>query len=323
MILNNMFLAAILISISVAGVLAIALRGYGLKGQSNLTERLTPLSIFDKGTKHQSLRKKTNVSDIGLFQLIFQKMALIKKISQMLATVSWPISVSVFLMGSVLLGFGGYFILRTTQGISGGPAYLVAFIIGLIPTVILRFAYSRYLKKFEAYLPDSLGIMSNSVKVGHGMETCMETVSKTAPYPVNREFAIVKAEIQLGMTLQEALGNLYDRLRHPELKILITGIAIHADLGGNLSEILENLQKTIRERFALGREVKTLSAQGIISAAVLFLMPFVFIIMWVASDKAMFMDFLTTPSGQKGLRICTVMEIVAFFWIKKIINIKD
>ncbi len=322
MLINDAFIAAILISISVAGMFAIALRGSALSGSANIKERLTPLSVFD-GAGHPSLRKKTNISDVRVFKLLLQKMVFIKKVSHMLETVSWPISVSVFLMGSTLLGFGGYFFLKTSQQMSGGMEYIGAAVIGLIPTLILRLAYKRYLAKFEMFLPESLAIMSNSVKVGHGMETCMDLVAKTAPYPVNREFTTVKAEIQLGMTLQQALGNLYERLRQPELKILTTGIRIHADLGGNLSEILDNLQKTIRERFTLKREIKTLSAQGIISATVLFLMPFLFTFMWIASDKQMFMDYLATDSGQRGLKICLFLEVVAFFWIKKVINIKD
>ncbi len=191
-----------------------------------------------------------------------------------------------------------------------------------LPFFILKMKNKDYLAKFAEYLPDASSMISSNLKAGQSVETAIETVGKNAPYPISVEFQTLSRELKLGLSLDAGLKNLYARIKNPELKIFITGITLQQELGGNLSEIMENLEKTIRERFALEREIKVLSSQGVLSMWVLTCMPFGFAAIWLFTDPGLFKEYAVSPFGTKLIIISFAIQIIAFMWMKKIVTIK-
>jgi tight adherence protein B len=205
----------------------------------------------------------------------------------------------------------------------GAVALGIGALMAYTPLLFLRWLHKRYIRKFTMMLPDTLSIMSRAIKAGHGIETALSVVVKSTPYPVNEEFKKAIGEMQLGLSLQNALQNLYRRMESEELKILVTGITIQQELGGNLSEILGNLEATMRERFAMEREVKALSAQGIMAGWGLagicaFLMLFLF---W--NDRDNFIAFLGSPAGKISVGAALMFQAAGFFIIFKMVKVKD
>ncbi len=318
----------LLLSIIVGGaVLTSILALWGLFGSEGLLiknkrlkERIFSSEIF-KYLQAPAFEKKSHLSDVGTFRNFLSRYALSDEIFQLLKRADLKISVSLFLLSCLVLGLFSFAYLQTLM-----PkffALLLACGVAYLPYYYLKFRNKRYILKFEEYLPNALSIISNSLKVGHGLEAAITAVAETAPYPVSKEFETLRAEMKLGTPLQTAMQNLYERIKSPELQIFVTGITIHQDLGGNLSEILDHLEKTTRERFALKREIKALSAQGVMSAWVLFSMPIAASLIWFFADPKILFNYARSDGGKFAIIASLVMQAVAFLWMRQIITLKD
>ncbi len=268
-----------------------------------------------------SLRKRTSFSDIDALDQALHKHKFAKRIAALLVSAKLKVSVSTFLWGSAILGGVSLFAIGR---VAPFPVALAgATLVTAIPFFWLRAMRARYLAKFAEYLPNALSVLSNSIKVGHGIEIAFSTVADVAPWPLNTEFSTVRAEIRLGLSLEAALANLYDRIRSEELKILLTSIAIHQELGGNLSEIVDNLETTIRERFALQREAQALSSQGVMSSWILFCIPIFLSALWFVRDPKTLIGFAQSPGGKVAIGISVFFQLAGFFWIRRIIRLRD
>lgn len=269
-----------------------------------------------------NLRKnEADISDVQYFQDFLSQNSLTDKVVVLLRTKKWTISVSIFLLVSFVAGLLTFYFLRfVASPILAGVAGLIVM---ALPMLYLVYWRRRYIEKFSEHLPVALSMISGAIKSGHGLETAFETVEQSAPSPVSSEFGIVNSEVKLGVPLGTALWNLYSRIKSDDLKILITGISIHQELGGSLSEILDNLEGTIRERYSLRREISALSAQGRYSAWVLFLIPIVLVAFYFNNDREMFMDFVASSQGSSILWFVVIMDLVAFAWMRMVVKLTD
>ena len=153
-------------------------------------------------------------------------------------------------------------------------AFLMALFCGLIlPYFVLRYLRNRRQKQFAAQFPDSLDMITRSLRAGHPVPIAISMVAREMRDPIGSEFGIIADEITYGADLETALRNLYFRVGQDDLPLFVTAVAIQGSTGGNLGEILENLSKVIRERFKMRRKIKSLAAEGRASALILSSLP--------------------------------------------------
>ena len=274
-----------------------------------------------KQVKTYRLMKTTHLSDIEIFSKLLNRRPVAQTLALYLKTAKFKISVAGFLLVCLITGSLSFAIAQLYMPMIA--ALVAGLILGTVPFLYLKSKRNKYIGKFDEFLPNALSVISSSIKVGHGLESAIEAVGHGAPWPVNEEFQTVKAEMELGSGLEAALNNLHKRLPSQELRILVIGISVHQKLGGNLSEILDNLEKTIRERYSLIREVKALSSQGVLSAWVLFAIPIGLVTFLMSRDANSYLAFFSTQFGTMAIIGCVVFQLIAFVWIRKIINIKD
>lgn len=174
----------------------------------------------------------------------------------------------VFLSGVFFFCIGGVLLKELVIGIILGAVGLS------LPFIWLKFTASKRLKLFNGQILDTLILLSNAVKAGYSMLQAMEMVAKESPPPMGKEFSRVIREISLGVTIEEALTNLKNRVPSDELDLMVTVVLIQRQIGGNLSEILDKIAHTIRERTRIVGEIQTLTAQGRISGLVIGGLPF-------------------------------------------------
>ena len=319
------FFVAVAISLTALTLFQLFGPGGSLAKEKQIKQRLSPTQAYtpspQPAAKSLSLLKKNNISNIIVFKEILDKRDIAKKVLVLLQTAGLKISVSTYFLICLVTGVASFFILKIFLPV--GVVIPISIGLCFAPFFCLSFVRGKYLDHFTEQLPNALSIVSGAIKVGHGLELALGTISKTAPQPIAGEFATVQAEMKLGLTLSEALSNLYERIKTPELKILVTGITINQQLGGNLSELLGTLEKTIRERFQLAREVKSLSSQGIMSATVLFVIPFLILGLLFRNDSKLMLEFFNSPTGRLMVLIAVVFQVIAFFWIRSIIRLKD
>lgn len=194
-------------------------------------------------------------------------------------------------------------------------------IVWFIPKLIILRKKKERIKLFDSQLNEGITIVSNSLKAGYSFLQAVAVVSDETTDPFSKEFKKLLKEMSLGITEEEALKNLLFRMESEDLRLIINAILIQKDVGGNLSEILDNISETIRERQKIKNELKTLTAQGKLSGIIVMLIP-IFLGVTIYLFNKDYMMLLFTTSVGRGMIIASILsQIFGFLMIRKIINI--
>jgi tight adherence protein B len=180
------------------------------------------------------------------------------------------------------------------------------------------------LQKFNDQLSDMLNLMVNGLRAGYSTMQAMEAISKELPAPINDEFRRVVQEMQIGIPMETALENLLRRIPSPDLDFVVTAINVQREVGGNLSEILDNISFTIRERVRIKGEVRVLTSQVRTSGSVLSLIPFFLVlILWFLNSEYLMSINQGGPLCTAGI-ICVVLGLIgsSYFIMMRIADIE-
>lgn len=202
----------------------------------------------------------------------------------------------------------------------------VAVIFACLGAVIPPFVVSRHKKKratlFETQLMDALIIISNCLRAGFTFQQAMSSIAEDMSEPISKEFSMVLREIRLGISMETALKDMVARLKNDDLELVISAVLIQKQVGGNLSEVLDNIAGTIQERLKLKGEIKVLTASGKTSGLIIGLMPLFLMAFLMISNPDYISLLFQSSIGRVLLIIAAVMEIIGFSFIRKIVNIK-
>src|ERR1700758_4404522 len=249
--------------------------------RKNINRRL---KVLDGKTDRESvlvqLRRERGLTESGDYRLPFIN------INQLLLQSGLTIGFGKLVMFAGLAMVAGFVGMMMFDG-QMPHALLVALFSGLVlPVLVLKFLRRRRRKKFGAQFPDAIDIIVRSLRAGHPVPVAINMVAREMSDPIGTEFGIVADEITYGADLETAMRNLAYRVGQEDLPLFVTAVAIQGATGGNLSEILENLSRVIRERFKMRRKVKALASEGKFSALFLSGLPIAIFIMirYVAPD---------------------------------------
>jgi tight adherence protein B len=173
-------------------------------------------------------------------------------------------------IGAILAGFLVALFLGRGNLIFGLIGGLIGF---YAPRFYVKRLQAQRLSAFNDQLGDMLILLSNSLRSGYSLLQSIETVSRDMPPPMSVEFVRVVREIGLGLTIEEALAHLLQRIQSEDLDMVITAINIQHEVGGNLSEILDTIAETIRERVRIKGQIRALTASQRLSGNVVSLLP--------------------------------------------------
>ncbi|BCG82555.1 type II secretion system F family protein [Mesorhizobium sp. 113-3-3] len=164
---------------------------------------------------------------------------------------------------------------------------LTFLVVGLVlPLLVLRRARNRRIRKFARQLPDALDMIVRSLRAGHPASVAIALVAREMADPLGTEFGIVSDEITFGLSIEQAVRKLSQRVGFEGLQLLSVSLSIQAKTGGNLTEILSNLSSVLRERQKLRMKIRALSAEGRVSAWIISLFPVVmFLILQVIAPS--------------------------------------
>lgn len=265
------------------------------------------------------LLKDSSGYKIDFLEDILKKIALVNKVKKMLKVADIKMPVDLFLMISI--GLFLPFLLFSL--IKGNIAFIaVGVVLGAIPFFNVKLKIGKITKDFGQFFPDALSLISNSLRAGHSLLSSFQLVVTDAPYPINKLFKSVADDITLGRDIREALEDMITFIPSDDLGFFVTAVLIQKEIGGNLSEILDSLNNTIRERNKLLGMIKTQTAQANLSGIVLGLAP-VFISGLVSFLNPEYMGVLyTTPEGNAALSVAIGMSILGFVVIKQITKIR-
>jgi len=201
-------------------------------------------------------------------------------------------------------------------------AVLVGLCLAVLPFMYVNWKRKRRLSKYSEYLPDALSMMCNALKAGQSLNACFSLISEQAPAPLGPEFGRCYEEQNLGIPLETALLEMAKRAPNVDLKFFATAVILQRQTGGDLCEILEKIARLIRERFQIHGMIMALTGEGRLSGAVLLALPPVLAVTMFFLNKEYIMQLFTHPLGHQMLAFAFVAQVLGFFWIRKIINIK-
>jgi tight adherence protein B len=201
-------------------------------------------------------------------------------------------------------------------------AVLVAAVASMLPIIFADRKRKQRLNKFNAQLPDTLDLLSRSLSVGHAFSESLHQVAMEMPEPIATEFRITFEEQKLGLSTKAALDRLSERVPLMDLRLCITAMHIQRETGGNLGEILEKVSHTIRERYKLMEDFRTMTTASRGSAWILCGLPLIIVAVLTALNPEHTGSLLHEQRGHYVLAIAAVLQILGIVTIKKILNIR-
>lgn len=220
---------------------------------------------------------------------------------------------------AIVLGFLLLFILGRGSLIAG----LLGGVLGFyVPRLWVRQLQARRLNAFNNQLGDTLILLSNSLRSGYSLLQSMETVSRELPPPMSTEFARVVREIGLGLTIEEALAHMLQRIQSDDLDLVITVINIQHEVGGNLAEILDTIAYTIRERVRIKGQIRAMTAQQRFSRYVVSLLPIILGGAMFVINPNYIGRMFEHPCGIMMLITGGIMIVAGYMIIRQITNIE-
>ncbi len=264
--------------------------------QEKLMNRVRALAVqLRKVHQNNDLDLKMQQADWPLLGSEFQVMLLV--ISVIVAVFAFLLTFNAFMM---LSGFVGTML--------AGMIYLKIHII-------------NRQKAFLNQLGDTLIMVSNALRAGFSFMQAMELISKEMDAPIGVEFQKVINEVNLGATIETAMENMGRRMQSSDFDLVVTAVLIQRQVGGNLSQVLDTISDTINERIRMRREIDALTAQGKLSGIIVGIIP-IFIAWFVyTKDPNYFNPMLESPMGKGLLAGAVLLELLAVFIIRKIIDI--
>lgn len=253
-------------------------------------------------------------------------------IRQRIAQGDLKLRVSEFVLLIVLLSIAGaalgYFLFNQNALFA-----ILGLVLGSqIPGIYARVAARRRLKAFGNQLGDTLNLWVNALRSGYSVLQAMEAIASELPPPIAQEFERSIQEMRLGVDMETALDNILRRAPSEDFDLVVTAVKVQREVGGNLSEILDIISHTIRERVRIKGEIQTLTAQGRISGWIITLLPvglalFLYQIqpdyigeMIVRENQPLFPPPI--PCGWLMLGTASIMIMTGGFAIQKIIDIE-
>ena len=221
------------------------------------------------------------------------------------------------LMAAMLAGMAA-----STVAVSWFVIISAALAAGAAPFVHVLYKRKRRLNAFLEHLPDALELMSRALSAGHAFAESLHMVASEMPEPIATEFRKTYEEQNLGLSLKLALENLTDRVPLLDLRLCVTAILIQRETGGNLAEILEKVSYTIRERFRILEDLKTLTTSSRMSAWILCGLP-IFVALAVTFLNPDYMSVLWKDERGHNLIIAALgMQVTGMLIVRKILRIK-
>jgi len=226
-----------------------------------------------------------------------------------------------FVLGWLFLAIAPAILFYTiTENVIGSIALVLIFT--AVPPLYLKAAINKKQIQFEKQLGDALQVLANGLRAGFSLPQAIESLAKDMPDPLGFEFRTASRELLLGMEIETVLSKIANRMKSEDMRLLTAAVVIQMQVGGNLAEILDTISQTIRDRLAIKRSVRTLTAQGRISGQIVGIIPIALLLIISIISPDYTGIFFTTTYGHIMLAISVIMECLGFWVIYKIVDIK-
>ena len=311
-----MGLALVAAAVAFLGVLLVVVGFYQGRGSESAARRglrtlerytapqadgSTPLALRDRGSAWAE-RTRSELDRAGLALKLHEY-------------VTMRVLVGLLAFAVVLLLGGATTVAVLLALAAGGGGYM-------LPAFYVRGRIGKQVRKFNDQLEDMLTMVSNSLRAGFGLLQAFGLAAEQAQPPMSTELNRLLRDTQLGASVEESLQNMGERVGSYDLDVVITAILIQRSVGSNLSEVLDKVAHTIRERARIKGEINTLTAQKRLSGFVVGLMPAAFVLLMLVISFDYMSTLFTDPLGRLLLIVAVALDIIGVAVIKRIVSIE-
>lgn len=279
-------------------------------------------ALQDFGTPNYEIQisREDSIGGAPAINRILSSLNFVQQLDQMIRQADVNITVTRLLVFCFLAGLMAFLAAATVLNtfVAVIPAALAAF----VPVLRVSLLRRQRLRKINAQLPDTLDLLGRSLAVGHAFSEALNQVASEMPEPIAGEFRIAFEEQKLGLSTKAALDGLAERVPLTDLRLCITAMHIQRETGGNLAEILEKVAQTIRDRFKLMEDFRTLTTSARGSAWILCGLPFGIVFLLTAINPDYMAVLLKDPRGHYVLAVAAVLQVLGILFIRKILAIK-
>lgn len=296
------------------------------RGKASVEQRLRELRRAQEkqGVSGGSLPLRRQTSSIPALRDRLTNSAWAQASALELARAGINLRVSEYLLLRVLLALGGLIIPILVSGASP-----VGLIVGLamagagfmVPALYVNMRKRKRLRALEAQLGEALTYIANAMRAGFALLQAVDSAARRLQPPLAEEFARLVADVNLGRTLEDALQDLNQRAGSRDLDMVVTAILIQRRTGGNLSEILDNVAETMRERDRVRGQIRVLTAQQRFSALVLSVWPVLVAAVFALLSPDMMSNLWSTTAGVALLIVAVFLQLLGFLTLQRIIAI--
>jgi len=267
------------------------------------------------------LARQELMSEIPWMNRVLIKLQVSSKLKQMIDQADVHITVMRLVLFSATAG-----VLAFLAASMLSSSYLLMILFGVLaatfPFLHIHAKRKKRLNKFLQLLPDALDLMSRGLSSGHAFTEALQMVATEMPEPISTEFRKTYEEQNLGLSLKLALENLVQRVPLLDLRMCVTAVMIQRETGGNLSELLEKVAYTIRERFRIMEDLKTMTLSSRWSAWLLCALP-ILLAIYITFMNPGYMDVMwKDPRGNRLLAIAAIMQILGMLMVQRIMKIR-
>jgi tight adherence protein B len=319
----NLFILGLLIftmAICVIELLTFSFRQIRSPQRAKLRKRMRKYIYEENPVDGADILRRRVLSEIPFLNRLLLRISAVRRLDQLVLQANAPYTPGFYVLLFGLLAtagflFGLFFLKQILM------AFLLAVCAGAVPFIYLRTKKRVRIERFRSQMPEGLELIARSLRAGHALPSGMKLAAEHFEDPLGPEFAETLDEINFGVSVADALKNLADRMHCKEVGYFVVAVILQRETGGNLAELMESLARLIRENYKFQGKVRTLSAEGRLSAIILIALPLL-IAGWIKISTPAFLEpLLTEPVGRLMLMAATVMMVMGIIVIRRMIKI--
>jgi tight adherence protein B len=287
-----------------------------------MKSRLHALSATRDRSAQTLLLRQRMLSELPPMERFLQSLPRLRQIDRAILQSGLGWNVSSVLLASLVLFIAGWaiMVMGLYQPMLTGAG--VGVLLGATPFLYVHYRRKKRLEKFERQLPEALDLITRALRAGHAFSAALKMAGEEMTEPIAGELSTVHDEVNFGVSLNQALTHLSERVPLTDLRYFVVAVLIQRESGGNLTEILANLSRLIRERLKLMSKVRVLSSEGRLSAWILVLMPFFLAGVMNLVNPEFMRPLWTDPMGITIVKYILSMMLIGVLIMRKIVKIR-
>jgi tight adherence protein B len=267
------------------------------------------------------LLRSRRLSELSMLARALSGVAVAARLNNLIAQAGLHWTVARLLLTSVTAGVAGL-----ALGMLAAQPFIVSLalagMLAALPWMWVTWKRGRRLRRLEQQLPEALDLIGRAVRAGHSLPLGIQLLADEMPDPIAAEFRLVHEQVSFGVSLQQALAGLCERVPLTDYRYFAVAVLIQRQSGGNLTEVLGNLSQLIRERLKLLSRIRILTSEGRMSARTLALLPFVLGALLYWANPSFMRPLWTDPIGLGMLRVLLSMMLLGIIVLSRITKIR-